>query len=153
MVAIVDVAIYLAAYFVRLRLMSAGAKSADPDATLRWFAGEQLIATPAALVSLLAMAAAGPFTGPVREGFGHIADPWPLAVGLFSQGTGIFGGLILLDKSENTFCVPVNRASSILAGVVGSYALWAIFGLAAPSAWQLGGAVLVMAALVILSLR
>ena len=39
-------------------------------------------------------------------------------IGVFSYGTGLFGSLIFLDKRENTFTVPANRASSILAGVI-----------------------------------
>ena len=37
---------------------------------------------------------------------------------MFSAGNGIFGGLILLDKSENTYSIPVNRCSSIIAGLL-----------------------------------
>jgi hypothetical protein len=149
-----DVGIYLAAYFLRLRLMSWGAKSNDPDATLRWFAAEQVVAAPSALVllALLGMFNLGEASASVRDGWALVGDPLPLVVGFLSQGTGIFGGLILLDKRENTFCVPVNRASSIVAGLVGSLALWLLFGEAPPSSWQVAGAGLVGAALVILSL-
>ena len=75
-----------------------------------------------------------------------------LLVGLLSQGTGIFGGLILLDKRENTYCVPVNRSSSILAGVVASFSLAAWLGMAAPSAYELAGAGLVVAAILVLTI-
>ena len=57
-------------------------------------------------------------------------------IGVLSQGTGIFGGLILLDRRENTFCVPVNRASSILAGVLASLSLAFFFGHRAPGPWS-----------------
>ena len=92
----------------------------------------------------------------LQKGFTDIwSEPvigWVIAVGLFSQGTGIFGGLILLDKRENTFCVPVNRASSILAGLVASFASAGIFGAALPSTFELLGAGLVVCAIAVLSL-
>ena len=73
-------------------------------------------------------------------------------IGILSQGTGIFGGLILLDRRENTFCVPVNRASSILAGVLASLSLALFFGHRPPGPMELLGATLVIAAILTLSL-
>jgi drug/metabolite transporter (DMT)-like permease len=74
-----------------------------------------------------------------------------LVIGILSQGTGIFGGLILLDRRENTFCVPVNRASSVLAGVVGSYGLVVLFAARPPSDRELLGALLIILAIVALT--
>jgi hypothetical protein len=77
---------------------------------------------------------------------------WPLLIGVLSQGTGIFGALVLLDKRENTFSVPVNRASSLLAGVTATLAMWGL-GLGKPLDWKEAvGAGLVIAAIVVLSL-
>jgi len=75
-----------------------------------------------------------------------------IIVGLLSQGTGVFGGLILLDKRENTYCVPVNRASSILAGLVATYSLALILGERGANASELIGAALIIAAILVLSL-
>lgn len=41
-----------------------------------------------------------------------------IAIGVLSQGTGVFGALVLVDGRESAFCAPVNRASSVLAGLV-----------------------------------
>ncbi len=156
--AALDIGIYLAAYFVRLRIMSTSAKSEDPDANTRYFVEEQMVATPLVVVVLAAWALLGssPSAVDLQKGFTDIwSEPvigWVIAVGLFSQGTGIFGGLILLDKRENTFCVPVNRASSILAGLVASFASAVIFGAALPSTFELFGAGLVVCAIAVLSL-
>lgn len=156
--AALDIGLYLAAYFVRLRIMSGSAKSEDPDANSRYFVEEQMVATPLVVLVLASWALFGssPVAADLHRGFTEIwSEPvlvWILAVGLLSQGTGIFGGLILLDKRENTFCVPVNRASSILAGLVASFANTMIFGAALPSAFELLGAALVVAAIVMLSL-
>ena len=89
-----------------------------------------------------ARCSSGPVADPIRWGF---TDIWSspllgaaIAIGVMSQGTGIFGGLILLDKRENTFCVPVNRASSVLAGLGASLALWLWAGERGRSSRSLG---------------
>jgi hypothetical protein len=154
----VDVGFYLLAYFVRLQFMSRLAKSSDVADNRRFFVEEQLVATPAALVMLGVMALFGP--PGVREQLAFGFDgldagaglAWGLVIGLLSQGTGIFGGLILLDGRENTFCVPVNRASSILAGVAAAWMLVGWLGQPAPGASELLGAGLVVAAILVLTL-
>lgn len=153
----ITVALYLLAYFIRLRFMSRLAKSSDPHARARYFVEEQMVATPATLVFLLVLAliGQGDFMLDVRAGFTTFFERplllEGLLIGLFSQGTGIFGGLILLDARENSFCIPVNRASSILAGVVATYLL-TVLGLDPPDAAQLIGAALIVAAIGFLSL-
>ncbi|MCA9528120.1 MAG: hypothetical protein KC549_17660, partial [Myxococcales bacterium] len=118
---------------------------------------EQMVATPAmvAVLVVLAFIDHGQFSHDIRAGFTTFFDRpivlQGILVGLFSQGTGIFGGLILLDGRENSFCIPVNRASSILAGVAASYVLVAI-GLPAPDASQLLGASLIVGAIGFLSI-
>ena len=67
-------------------------------------------------------------------------------------GTGVCGGLILLARRENSFCVPVNRASSILAGLTASFGLAALVKYHAPGPVDLIGATLVIAAILVLSL-
>lgn len=153
-----NVGFYLLAYFVRLRFMSRLAKSDRPEEMKRYFAEEQMVATPALMLmlGLLALWDAGPVTGAVRDGFTSFFQRGvtlpAIAVGLFSLGTGIFGGLILLDRRENTFCVPVNRASSILAGIAASLLLHGLVGLRLPSVHQWAGAGLIVAAILVLSL-
>jgi hypothetical protein len=158
LVAAVDVIVYLVAYFVRLRFMSHLAKSDDPSARLRYFVEEQMVASPAivlALALVAAFAGASSIGAEVRSGFLEIASSGAVlggvAVGLLSQGTGIFGGLILLDRRENTFCVPVNRASSVLAGIVASYGMTWIFGANPVPSAELAGAGLILGAIVALS--
>ncbi|MBL8951558.1 MAG: hypothetical protein JNK82_12325 [Myxococcaceae bacterium] len=154
--ALADAAVYLASYFVRLRFMSRLAKG-EPGANRRYFVEEQLVAAPAIFVTLALIALVGPaeLAAPVRQGFFGLTPgqaTLTLAVGLLSQGTGVFGALILLDARESSFCVPVNRASSILAGVLATVALGA-FGLDARlGAGELLGAGLVLAAIGVLAL-
>jgi len=158
LVATIDVSIYLFAYFVRLRFMSRLAKSEDPRAMIRYFVEEQMIATPAivAFLGALALIGRGAAMMDVRHGFTTVFTLGPmivvsaLLVGLFSQGTGIYGGLILLDGRENTFCVPVNRASSVLAGLVATFGLSLLIGTKPVPPRELFGAGLVLAAIVVL---
>lgn len=154
-VAIVDVLIYLLAYFVRLRLMSKLAKRSDED-NLRYFAEEQMVSSPAALLALAILAlGSGPVSEELRRGFTEIPfGPAAMAVvivGIFSQSNGVFGGLVLLDKRENSFAVPVNRASSILAGLIATVGLWLFFGEKAPGFQELAGASMILLAVLFLS--
>lgn len=150
----VDLVIYLASYFCRLSFMSKLAKSDNDDDTKKFFVEEQMVGTPSVLIILFiasffapeALTMAGPdgtqvavsgfqkFLYGVHTGF---FDFWgnhnsqviiaALCIGFFSQFNGVFGGLILLDKSDNAFAVPVNRCSSILAGVAATCALAIVF--------------------------
>lgn len=159
LIAAIDVSVYLASYFVRLQFMSRQAKSVDTKARTAYFVEEQMVSTPFLLLTLavLALIGHGEIMLAIRSGFVDVGQSNVLLeviiIGAFSQGTGIFGGLILLDKRENTFCVPVNRSSSIMAGVIASTALWQIFDQAGrPSYYQLAGAGLIILAIVFLAL-
>jgi drug/metabolite transporter (DMT)-like permease len=155
--ALVDVAVYLLGYFIRLRFMSHQAKAEDPHASRRYFVEEQMVATPAIVLTLavLALVGEGRVMLDIRQGFTGFLERGQLGpelfVGLLSQGTGIFGALILLDPRENSFCVPVNRASSVLAGVLASWGLAHWLGMRGAGPRELVGAMLVMAAIAVLS--
>lgn len=153
----VDVAIYLLAYFVRLRFMSRLAKSDDKDATVRYFVEEQMVATPAIVTALaiVAVIGGGQAALDVRRGF---IEYWSsgaviagIVVGLLSQGTGVFGGLILLDRRENSFCIPVNRASSMLAGVAATFLMAAILETKGAPPSELAGVALIITAIGVLA--
>ena len=74
-------------------------------------------------------------------------------VGVCYACLGLFGSLIYLDCRENTFCIPVNRAASVLAGLVASYALTRLLGQPPVSPEQLAGAVIILVAIALLSLH
>ena len=157
-IATIDVAIYLASYFVRLRFMSKLAKSDDDNARARYFVEEQMVATPllVSILAALALIGYGDFMLALRSGWTSVFEagvfPHVVFIGLFSQGTGIFGGLILLGRQENTYCVPVNRSSSILAGVVASLSLSVLFDAPSLSGYEYAGAALIIAAIIALTL-
>ena len=73
-------------------------------------------------------------------------------IGLCSQATGVFGGLVLLDPRENSFAVPVNRAASVLAGLCATLIAAGFIGGQPLSSGELVGAVLVVAAIAALTL-
>ncbi len=153
-----DIALYIASYFVRLRFMSRLAKSEDRSQNIRFFVEEQMVASPMLLLGLAAVAVVGQGSIPaqLQAGFTELWSQ-PIAahavvIGLLSQGTGIFGGLILLDPAENTYSVPVNRCSSILAGVVASYGVMIVLDGPGPSLHQIGGAGLIVLAILFLTI-
>ncbi len=61
-----------------------------------------------------------------------------------------FGSWIYLDPRENTFCIPLNRCSTLLSGVASSYILAIVLGGRLPGVRELGGVAIVGAALVLL---
>lgn len=138
--AALNLAAYLAGYAVRLPCMNAIAKSRDEAGTKRYMVEEQLVAA-LALIAFGVLFPAG--DGP--------AMAVGLAVGLLYAGLCFFGTLIYLDSRENTFCIPLNRCSSLLSGVVASYALMAFLGHGAPSGSELAAASAVFLALLLLS--
>ena len=151
----IDIAVYLASYFVRLRFMSKVAKSDDPAINKGYLVEEQVVGGPA-LIAMLALAAifGGDYGAPLREGFTIGGQDLMLLIitGALSYGTGIFGALIFLDRRENTFCVPVNRSSSIMAGVCASFALFLLADAPAPRVSQLISAGIIVAAVGFLTL-
>lgn len=163
LIAAINFTAYIAAYFVRLRLMTRFGKSDEEGAQVRYFVEEQLVATPMILLTIAGLSfMPGEFGGQLQQGFSMLGQFLDLsavtmptllllmAIGLCSQGTGIFGGLVLLDKSENTFAVPVNRASSVLAGVIAAGLIAYFFG-KSMDAYELGGAASIMCAILVLS--
>jgi hypothetical protein len=154
---VVNLSIYLAAYFVRLQLMSRLAKSGDRTVNRRYFVEEQLVVAPASLLlfAVVAFTIPGDLAGQLHGGFVDLpAAVWApvLLIGALSQGAGIFGTLVFLDPRENTFAVLVNRSSSIVAGVLASYLLWVAVGAKPPANTELIGAVILMGAMALLAL-
>jgi len=159
----IDIALYLFVYFFRLWFMSNKAKSDDEDEKYRYFTEEQTVANPVLLIALFVVGLIGSgmdshsIPGQIWLGFTEFPFndiAWiAFVTGLLSASTGLFGGLIYLDKRENTFTVPANRVSSILAGVVATYLLGIFYGLPYPSVNQLIGVGLVVFAIVFLAYR
>lgn len=148
---------YLSGYLLRIPCATKLAKSADKATTYRYFVEEQLAAMLflVAIPAALALIGEGEIMSELRHGFtgfftSGITFP-ALVIGAFYACLYCFGTLIYLDCRENTYCIPLNRGSSLLAGFFASYALTLSFGLKPPSTSQLGSAGLLVAALILLS--
>lgn len=163
LVAAIDVAIYLFVYFFRLFIMSNRAKGDDEQELKRYFVEEKMVDGPVLLAAIFLIGLMGIGAAPQSiahlfwEGF--VTYPFQgffwatFFIGVFSTGTGLFGTLIFLDKRENTFTVPANRVSSILAGIVSTYALAVFYGKRYPSSYELAGAALIIGAILFLMYR
>jgi protein-tyrosine-phosphatase len=156
-VAALTLAAYLAGYLLRLPFINRLAKSNDDIETRRYFVEEVMVATPllVALPAAYAFLGGGAVASELRRGFAELFVSGvtlpALLVGALYAGLFCFGTLIYLDCRENSFCIPLNRGSSLLAGVVASYALALLFDQSLPSAGQLGSAGLITVALLLLS--
>ena len=149
---------YLSGYLLRIPCLTSMAKVQDDEATRRYFV-EEAIAALFFLVTIpviFALFGQGAQILELRQGFldllggGGVAIP-ALLIGALYASLYCFGTLIYLDCRENTFCIPLNRSSSLLAGVVASLGLALLFGLAAPSEAQLASAAMIVVALLFLS--
>jgi protein-tyrosine-phosphatase len=156
-VAIIDIAAYLAAYFFKLQFMSRLAKSDEKSATLRYFVEEQMVASPLLVIALVVLAFIG--AGDVMLGFRtglttfltSQAAVFTAMVGLFYAGLCICTTLIFLDRRENTFCMPMHCGSSMLSGFTATAVLAYFFNQTSPSSAQMISAGFIVIALGFLS--
>lgn len=145
-IAALNTAAYLAAYAVRLPRMTRCAKVAEPEPTHRWFVGEMTIALAVQLLLPLIAALAPGIAGAQLRGGIMALEPAGLLVGALYGGLYFFGTSVYLDRRENTFCVPLNRGASLLAGIAATVMIGG-----SPRPAELAGASLVVGALLFLS--
>ena len=151
------VIMYTLGYFVRLAVMTRVSKTGNPDSIKQYFVEEKLVGIPLAVLALAGLSVLGVGTQGEQLGWGFIGV-WSseqllpimvLSVLLFV--VSVFAAFILLDKRENSFCVPMERSASILAGVIAACLLAVGFGQKAPSNTELFGAALLVLAIVVLA--
>jgi protein-tyrosine-phosphatase len=156
LVAGLNIAAYLLGYCVRIPNMTGIAKSPDRAINTRYFHEETLVAAMAltGLPALCLLMGDGPILVELRAGFTtFFADPLvvpALIIGVLYACLYLFGTGIYLDRRENTYCIPLNRCSSLLSGVVASFALTWFLGWKPPSGSQVVGAGVILAALAFL---
>ncbi len=164
--AIIILSLYLGSYFIRMLFMTKRAKSKNDADTKKYFVEEQMVATPALVLFLLIAGLCGRFGGFGKFGeqihWGYTAffsESTILVIclvaliGILSTGTGIFGTLIYLGNKENTFCVPVNRCSSLLAGVLATFLVWQVFDGNPPAQSELISAAILIVAIIVLCVK
>ena len=156
-VATLTIVAYLSGYLLRMPCMNKLAKSDDVCVTRRYFVEEVMVAMPLLVLvpAVFALIGRGDIMMELRQGFtgffvSSITLP-AIIIGALYACLYCFGTLIYLDCRENTFCVPLNRCSSLLSGVFASYVLTALFDQKPPSPAQLGSAGLIFTALLFLS--
>ena len=157
LVAIIDIAAYLAAYFFKLQIMSRLAKCEDRGTTLRYFVEEQMVAAPLLVLVVVTMGLIG--SGSVMQGFrvglttflAGSGAMWAAAAGFCYAGLCICTTLIFLDRRENTFCIPIHCGSSMLAGFTATACLSYFLGQSSPGPAQTTSAGLILIALGFLS--
>jgi protein-tyrosine-phosphatase len=154
--AALNIAAYLMGYVVRLNVMSRLAKDREPDLNQQYYLEETLIAAVSLVVipAVAALFAPGSIGTELRAGFSGLFTS-PLSgsgflIGLLYGCLYVCGTWVYLDHKENTFCIPLNRCSSLLSGVVSSYALAVFLGGKLPAARELAAVGIVVGALVIL---
>lgn len=155
--AIATVVAYTVGYFGRLAIMTKVSKTGAAGSVKSYFVEEKIIGIPVAIAVLAAISWFGLGNQGGQLGWGFV-DVWtsdkllPIALlGLTLFVVSVFSILILLDPRENTFCVPLERSASLLAGVVASYVLAFTLGLPKPTTAELIGSGLLIGAIVLLS--
>jgi len=157
-IAILTVIVYTVGYFIRLAVMTKVSKTGDPASVRRYFVEEKVFALPLSVAMLAAVTASGVGSQSGALGWGFV-QVWadPVLVPLFGIGltltiVSVFAVIILLDPRENAYCVPLERAASLIAGVGGALILAWIWGLPWPRPAELVGAGILIGAIVLLSL-
>jgi protein-tyrosine-phosphatase len=155
--AVLSLAVYFTGYLGRFQIMSRIAKAGDEQIDRRYLAEEAVSAAvwQVLLCAILALIGVGPALGALREGFTSFLltpDALPaFGIGLLYSALYVYGTLIYLDRREYTWCVPANRCASLFSGVVASFGLTWLTGVAAPGSGQLAATGLVLLAVASLS--
>lgn len=157
-IAILTIVLYTIGYFMRLLVMNKISKSGDPASVRRYFVEEKIIALPLSIIVLAAVSASGigSQSGELTWGFVSVFTD-PVILPLFGIGftltiISVLAIIILLHPAENAYCVPLERAASLVAGVAGSLIMAWVWGLPMPRTAELIGATILIAAIVLLSI-
>jgi drug/metabolite transporter (DMT)-like permease len=156
--ALATVILYTLGYFIRLAVMTKVAKTGDPASIRKYFVEEKVVALPlsVAALALLSWSGLGSQASELEWGFVRVwSDPVIvplLGIGVTLTVISVLSIVILLDPRENAYCVPLERAASLLAGVGGSLLLAWFWGLPQPRAAELIGAAILIGAIAVLSL-
>jgi hypothetical protein len=156
--AIVIAALYTFGHFLRLLAMTKVAKTGDARLNRGYFVEEKLVAIPAALLILvfwqgshsdqplanLHFAFVGVWSG------GRLLSLCLISILMFV--TSVVSFFMLLDRRDNTFCVPFERSASVLAAFAAAYVLAAMNLGVPPNSAELAGAALLFCAMALLSL-
>jgi len=152
--AIVNLAVYLIGYQIRLPQMTRYAKIEDKQTTRTYFVSEIMVTL--VFLALIPLLGAALGVGSLRSGLalvvsGSTTANVGLLIGVLYATLYVCTTLIYLDRRENTFCMSMNVCSSLLAGMAASYALTRVLGMPTPQWFELTGVGMIMIALMFLS--
>jgi hypothetical protein len=155
--ALLMVALYNIGFVLRLEMMTRIAKRGDAAQTRRYFVEEKVVALPLGLLALVAIIVLGTDIEGGLAGILRLQWSLPLLVAALVMGVAmtmasLLTSLILLHSRENSFCVPLERASSLLAGMGAAWLLHWYWQQPAPTATEMQGAGLLMLAIALLAL-
>ncbi len=131
--AIINILAYLSGYFFRLQFITYRAKTEDDSKNKTYFIEEMISAMVIILFipPILALIGQGEIMLTLRSGYTNFLSSGliipTLSIGILYSCLYIFGSRIYLNHRENTFCIPINRCASLLAGVTGAVLLSFMF--------------------------
>jgi len=152
--AIINLAVYLAGYQIRLPQMTKYAKVEHPETTRTYFVGEIMVTL--VFLALIPLIGAALGVATLRNGLALIVSGTATAnvgflIGVLYATLYVFTTRIYLDRRENTFCMAMNCCSSLLAGIAASYALSQLLNMPTPAWFELTGVGMIIVALMFLS--
>jgi len=152
--AIINLAVYLAGYQIRLPQMTKHAKVEHPETTRTYFVGEIIVTL--IFLALMPLIGAALGVSSLRNGLALVVSGSASAnigfvIGALYATLYVFTTLIYLDRRENTYCMAMNCCSSMLAGVAASYALSQLLNMPTPPWFELTGVGMIIIALMFLS--
>jgi len=152
--ALANLAIYLFGYQIRLPQMTKYAKVEHKETTRTYFVSEIMVTL--VFLALIPLLGAAIGVESLRKGLAVVVSGSGTAnigflIGVLYATLYVFTTLIYLDRRENTFCMAMNCCSSLLAGIVASYGLSSILGMATPAWFELTGVGMIIVALMFLS--
>jgi hypothetical protein len=155
--ALLMVALYNIGFVLRLEMMTRIAKRGDAAQTRQYFVEEKVVALPLGLLALVAIIVLGTDIEGGLAGILHLDWSLPLlgaalVMGIAMTMASLLTSLILLHSRENSFCVPLERASSLLAGMAAAWLLHWYWQQPAPTVAEMRGAGLLLLAIALLAL-
>ena len=151
--ALINIIAYLSGYFFRLQFITYAAKTNNHQNNKKYFVEEMIVAMATILIlpPIFALIGQGETMLALRSGYTSFMSSGliipTLLIGVLYSCLYIFGSRIYLNHRENTFCIPINRCASLLAGVTSAIALSYIFGIRFFTDIQLLGAVILVLAI------
>ena len=155
--ALLTICSYNVGFLMRLTVMTRVAKRGDAAQSRGFFVEEKLVALPLGILGLIGLTLVGiGAPGEGLDGILHVQWTPLLAWQVFGIGAtlalvSMLAAMILLGAQENSFCVPLERSSGLLAGFSAAWILHFGWQLPAPTASEMQAAALLLGAILLLT--